>query len=185
MNKKSLLLLLVLALAGGGYYYYRTEMRCTFPFQKKIRVGGDEYNVRSRKAIEESGLTFRALPDAKNAAILYCKASNDIVKPTGRANELFSYVAANEWVEDRDFVSWFDGAAEVLKLIRKATQMPDAEFPVFGEDDELLLNIPLPHLSHMRAFARLLSCEGKRCESQREYGRALESYFAITRLVLD
>ena len=182
MSKKSLLFLLVLALAGGGYYYYHTQIRCSFLYQKKVEVGGSEHRVRSRAAIEKSGMSFRALPDWRNAAILYCKASNDIVKPRGRPDELFSYVAANEWVDDPEFVSWFDGNAEVLKLIHKAARKPDAEFPLLGEDDEPVYEMLLPHLSHMRAFARLLSSEGKRFESQRKYGRALESYFAITAL---
>lgn len=182
MSKKSAIFLLVIALAAGGYYCYHNYICCSFLSKKKVEVDGTERHARSKEGIEKAGLEMRRIPNGRNAAILYLKATNVAEKPKGRAEECFDYVAMNEWVTDRAFTKWFDSNARALKLIHRAARKPDAEFPVFGEDDEPAYEILLPHLAPMRHFARLLSCEGKRYEYKKDASRALESYFAITSL---
>jgi hypothetical protein len=182
MNRKSAIFLLVLLLAGGGYYYYRTQLSSSFLSMKKMKVNCNECTVRSPESLKKIGLTLRRISNKDNAAVLYVKASNLSKKPEGALDDTFVYVAMNQWINDPVFTRWFDENKKCLKLVHRAVRKPDCEFPVFGKDDEPAYNILLPHLTPIRAFARLLSCEGKRYEQKRDYSRALDSYFAITPL---
>jgi hypothetical protein len=180
MSRKPAILLLVLLLAGGGYYYYHTQLSSSFFSMKKMKVNGNECTVRSAESLKKIGLTVRRIPNKDNAAVLYVKASNLRKKPEGALEDTFVYVAANQWITEPVFTRWFEQNEKCLKLVHRAVGKPDCEFPVFGKDDEPAYNILLPHLAPMRAFARLLSCEGKRYEHKGDYSRALDSYFAIT-----
>jgi hypothetical protein len=182
MSKGSAIFILIIALGIGGYYYYDTQVCCSFLSKKTIEVAGKEQDVRSREGLKKLGVEKRRIPNGRNAAILYLRASNVIDEPKGRVEQHVEYVAAHKWVTDRAFTRWFDNNADALKLIHRAARKPDAEFPLFGKDDEPAYAILLPHLAPMRNFARLLVCEGKRYEHEKDPSRALESYFAITSL---
>jgi hypothetical protein len=182
MSKGSLAFIIIIVLGIGGYYFYDTQVCCSFLSKKTIEVSGEERDVRSRKSLEELGFEQRCLPNGRNAAILYLRATNIVDQPKGQVGRYVSDVVAHKWISERAFTKWFDNNADALKLIHRAARKPDAEFPVFGKDDEPVYTILLPHLAPMRTFARLLVCEGKRYEHEKDPSRALESYFAITSL---
>ncbi len=182
MSKGSAAFIVFILLAAGGYYCYHNYINCSFLNKKTVEVAGEERDVRSRQGLKKLGFKVRRVGNGRNAAILYLRASNVVEEPKGRAQRCFTYVATHAWITDRAFTKWFDSNADALKLIHRAARKPDAEFPVFGDDDEPVYAILLPHLAPMRQFARLLSCEGKRYEHKKDLSRALDSYFAITSL---
>jgi len=182
MSKGSAVFIIFILLAGGGYYCYHNYIDCSFLNKKTVEVDGKERDVRSREGLKKLGFKVRRVGNGRNAAILYLRASNVVEEPKGRAQRRFTYVAMNEWVADRAFTEWFDSNAEALRLLHKAARKPDAEFPVFGRDDDPVAMILLPYLAPMRMFSRLLACEGKRYEHNKDLSRALDSYFAITSL---
>jgi len=182
MSKASSIFFLVILLGGGGYYFYHTQLSSSFLDKKKITIAGEEYDVRPKESLKEIGCSLRRIPNVRNAAVLYVKASNLYEKPEGSERDVMNYVCGHEWVSDADFTRWFERNAECLKALHKAAKKPDCEFPVVGHEKEMAAARMDPMLPVSRDFVRLLVCEGKRYESRREYGRALDSYLAIAAL---
>jgi len=182
MSRKSAIVLVVLLAAGGGYYYYHTQLSSSFLSRKKITIGGEEYDVRSKESLEEHGLQFRRVRNKDNAAIFYCKASNLYHEPEPAVRDVMHGVLSGTWATDPGFTRWFDKNRECLALLHKAVRKPDCQFPIIGKDSDLIFVPPPPYHPSMRAFARLLVCEGRHYEHQGESSRALDSYLCVATL---
>lgn len=180
MSRKSGIFFLVILLAGGGYYYYHTQLSSSFLRRKKITIGGEEHEILSAATLEKIGYTLRRIPNKDNAAILYVKASNVYEKPEKAVSSKQGYVMSHKWFADDDFTKWLERNRQCLTLLHRAVRKPDCEFPVCGTERDGFPIVSHPMLPPMRAFARLLVCEGKRHESRKNYARALESYLAAT-----
>ncbi len=182
MNRKLLLFLLILVLAGGGYYYWRTHLSkegsSSFLMQEKITIQGKEYTVTTREKLEELGLEQRLIPNKDNAAILYVKAINAYEKLPEDLWSIDSYVRGAAWTNDRRLKQWFDRNEECRKLLHKAVEKKDCQFPYFGKGG-LIAALMKPYLSPMRGFARLLALEGKWYENKGDYSKAVDSYLAV------
>jgi hypothetical protein len=182
MVKKWVAFLVVIVLAGGGYYYYRTHLCSSFLSKESIKLNGVDMPVQTKAGVKERGLRLRLIPDGRNAAIGYVKASNLYRKPGGSDEALLVQIAANAWVDDRNFVHWFARNEKCLAVLHEATRKPDCQFPYFGKESDSLAELPLPHLSTMMDFTRLLVCEGKRCEHEGNHSKALDCYLAASRV---
>jgi hypothetical protein len=150
---------------------------------KEIKVGDKTYPVCPEEEWTRAGFPPRQVPDEKNAAIEYINAVNLYVKEPEKLSDLYSYVRQNVWIDEaKALLPWLDQNGPAIAAVREGARKDDCRFPLLKAPGEPMMNLLLPHLSTMRALARLLVIQGKYLESQGKYRDALDNYLLIARM---
>jgi hypothetical protein len=150
---------------------------------KKIKIRDKEYPICPEREWVEAGLPLRQVPDEQNAAIEYINAINLYVEEPDELRDLYEYVQQNIWIEEASaLLPWLKDNAAAIAAVRDGAKKKDCAFPLLKELEESFVAALLPHLSTMRALARLLVIQGKYLESHKKYREALDIYLAVTRM---
>lgn len=121
-------------------------------------------------------VTFK---DPDNAALLYYKTWlepvwTDLSKVCGD-----KYQGADpNWKPDADLIKLLEDNQGVVRMLIRASQAPEADF---GIEFSQGINALLPHLNNMRASARILGCDARRCMVAGDVDGACERIAAIYR----
>ena len=118
--------------------------------------------------------------DPNNAALLYYKVWIDPVfqelkDPCG---EQFSG-SGPAWKPDATLVKLLNDHQGFIAMLLRATQAPECDFGVEWSQG---IGALLPHLGYLRASARILGCDARRCIMERKYDEAAERIAAMYRM---
>jgi hypothetical protein len=118
--------------------------------------------------------------DPSNAALLYYKAWLDPVfgEVKGPCAEQLQG-SDPTWKPDATLTKLLDDHQGWMRMVLRATAAPEADFGVeFSEG----INALLPHLGYMRATARVMACDARRCMAAGDMDGACERVAAMYRM---
>jgi hypothetical protein len=139
--------------------------------------------LMTREQVEKLGISYREVPDEKNAAILYQKAIELYVPELTEIAEISKYVINNKWIDNESFLKRFERNQECLKIVHAAVNYGDCQFPYYYRDDpNKVSNTCYPYLSTMRDLSVLLSIEAKKNIVEGRIEKAIDSAISIGKL---
>ena len=133
--------------------------------REKVTINGRTLSVLTVPEIHEMGFTdYPDIPRDDNAAYDYIRAMNSMKIPTKKVmpnikkafDDFLSGDKKYQWVDGVGLEELIEKNVQTYELLEQAAAKPQCAFPMDSSGQEMMAGMLVPHLSGMRALARLV-----------------------------
>ncbi|MBN1513372.1 MAG: hypothetical protein JXB13_15250 [Phycisphaerae bacterium] len=148
-----------------------------------VEVRREEQWVFPVEELRRRGCDVPDLPRDQNAFWTMLEAVNAYREPPDELRQVFDYAADIAWPAEHDAALRayvLDPANQTaVAAARRAATMDRCQMVFLTGPNDSLISVLVPDLKHFRAVCKLLIVDGRRLETDGQYGAAMEDYAAV------